>query len=127
MRILVVEDAPIELKLALHVLTAAGHDVQCVDTAEGAAAAIESHCPDIILLDLCLPGMDGLTLARKLKNDAATRDIAIFAVTSFPEKYPRADAFAAGCDGYLRKPLSTRTLPELLAAAVKNADGRSET
>ncbi|MEA2338857.1 MAG: two-component system, cell cycle response regulator [Thermoanaerobaculia bacterium] len=124
MRILVVEDHPTELKLAVHVLSAAGYEVDRALAAEQAFAAIKEDRPNVILLDLSLPGMDGLTLARTLKADPATSDILIVAITSYPEKFTEADAMAAGCDAYLRKPVSTRTLPETLLAVVENAEGR---
>ncbi len=122
MKILVVEDQAIESKLAVHVLIEAGHDVTGVDIAEAALAAIKADPPSIILMDLMLPGMDGLTLIRKLKSDPETRDIQIVAVTSHPEKYSRGLAMAAGCDAYLEKPLSTRTLPGTLTEIVKKAE-----
>jgi two-component system cell cycle response regulator DivK len=124
MKILVVEDQPAELKLALHVLSAAGFHVDHAEAADQALAAIKEDRPTIILLDLSLPVMDGLTLARKLKADPATRDILIVAVTSYPEKFSMADALEAGCDAYLPKPVSTRTLPATLTAVVQNAEGR---
>jgi CheY-like chemotaxis protein len=122
MKILVVEDQPGELKLAVHVLSAAGHDVAPAMAAEDALAAIAANRPTIILLDLALPGMDGLTLARKLKADPSTSEILIVAITSYPEKFSAADAVEAGCDAYLHKPVSTRTLPETLRAVVENAE-----
>ena len=121
MKILVVEDQSIESKLAVHVLSAAGHDVSSAEAAEEALAAIRESHPNVILMDLSLPGMDGLTLVRKLKSDPATRDIHIVAVTSYPEKFSRDEALEAGCDAYLGKPLSTRTLPAMLTDVVKNA------
>jgi len=124
MKILVVEDQPTELKLAVQVLSAAGFEVGEAVAADGALAAIKADPPNIILLDLSLPGIDGLTLARKLKADPATRDVLIVAVTSYPERFPIEDALAAGCDAYLPKPVSTRTLPNTLAAVVENAEGR---
>jgi CheY-like chemotaxis protein len=124
MKILVVEDQPNELKLAVHVLSAAGFEVDEAPAAEEAIAAIKEDPPNIILLDLSLPVTDGLTLARRLKADPATRDILIVAVTSFPEKFPMAEALEAGCDAYLPKPVSTRTLPATLAAVIENAEGR---
>jgi CheY-like chemotaxis protein len=126
MKILVVEDQPIELKLAVHVLSAAGHNVECADAAEKVLAVIKEDRPNVILLDLLLPGMDGLTLARRLKADPATRDIVIVAITSNPEKYSMAQALAAGCDAYIEKPLSTRTLGEILTEVVESAEGRSD-
>jgi CheY-like chemotaxis protein len=127
MKILVVEDQPAELKLAVHVLSAAGHEVAPATAAEEALAAIAANRPTIILLDLSLPGMDGLTFARKLKADPSTKDILIVAVTSYPEKFSMAEALDAGCDAYLHKPVSTRTLPETIRAVVENAqsDGSS--
>jgi len=122
MKILVVEDQAIESKLAIHVLSAAGHEVTGADAADQALAAIKDDRPNIILVDLLLPGMDGLALVRKVKSDPATRDIQIVAVTSHPEKYSRAAALAAGCDAYLEKPLSTRTLPATLSDMAKNTE-----
>lgn len=122
LKILVVEDQVAELKLAVHVLSAAGHDVAPAIAAEEALVAIAANRPSIILLDLSLPGMDGLTLARKLKADAATKEILIVAITSYPEKFTIADALAAGCDAYLQKPVSTRSLPATLRAVVQNAE-----
>jgi len=126
MKILVVEDQSVEMKLAIHVLSAAGHDVEGADAAEQVMATIKEDRPHIILLDLSLPGMDGLTLARRLKADPETREIQIVAVTSWPEKFPMADALAAGCDAYLRKPLSTRTLSRVLTEVMASADGQSD-
>jgi CheY-like chemotaxis protein len=123
MKILVVEDEATEMKLAVHVLSAAGFQVDQAAAAEEALAAIKKDPPTIILLDMSLPGVDGLTLARKLKADPATRGILIVAVTSHPERFRMEDALAAGCDAYLPKPVSTRTLPETLRTVVENAAG----
>ena len=119
MKILIIEDHPAELKLAHHVLSAAGHRVTDAEAAEQAFEKIRLDKPDLILVDLNLPGMDGLTLARKLKAHPETQDVHIVAVTSYPEKYPKALVLAAGCDAYLAKPLSTRTLPQQLKDAVE--------
>ncbi len=118
MKILVVEDHAIELKLARHVLNAAGHSVVGTQAAEHAFASITKERPEIILLDMSLPGMDGLTLVRKLKADPFTRDIHIVAVTSIPETFTKEEALEAGCDAYLVKPLSTRALPKTLTDVV---------
>lgn len=121
MKILVVEDQAIESKLAVHVLSAAGHDVRRAGAADEALAMIKKEHPAIILMDLSLPGMDGMELVHKLKGDPGTSDIHIVAVTSYPERFSRSEALAAGCDAYLAKPLSTRTLPATLAGIVENA------
>ncbi len=121
MKILVVEDEPASLKLAHLVLSAGGHDVTGAEAAEQAMAEILRSQPDAILLDLELPGLNGLTVARRIKDNPATRHIVIIAVTSFPERYPRAKALAAGCDGYIIKPINTRELPQQVAMVVATA------
>jgi CheY-like chemotaxis protein len=122
MKILVIEDNPSQLKLAHHVLSAAGHDVSDADAAEQAFAAIKMNRPQLILLDLLLPDIDGLTLVRRLKADPDTRDIHVVAVTSYPEVYPKAAALAAGCEAYFLKPINTRELSGQLNAVA----GRGE-
>ena len=119
MNILVIEDNPSHLKLAHHVLSAAGYNVNDAAAAEQAIAAIKSDRPDLILLDLELPGMDGLELVKKLKADPETQHIHIVAVTSYPERYPKAEILAAGCEAYLTKPINTRTLPGQLESLMK--------
>jgi CheY-like chemotaxis protein len=118
MKILVIEDQPIELKLAGRVLEAAGFTVNGIDGAEQAFASIKADRPQLILLDMGLPGMDGLALVRKLKADPETRGIHVVAITAYPERFSQAKAMEAGCDGYLLKPISTRTLGQELRAVV---------
>ncbi len=121
MKILVIEDHPAQLKLAHHVLSAAGHDVSEAEAADQAFAAIKADRPQLILLDLALPGMDGLALVRKLKADSDTRDIHVVALTSYPEQYPKAGALTAGCDAYLLKPINTRELSGQLTAVAQGS------
>jgi len=123
MKILIIEDQPTELKLAHHVLDAAGHTVHAIAAAEEAFTSIREDRPQIILLDLVLPGMDGMTLVRMLKKDPQTRDIPVVAVTCYPEKFSKAAALQAGCDAYLVKPLSTRTLPQDLSDVLTRGSG----
>lgn len=111
MRVLVIEDHPSQLKLANLVLSAAGHSVSAAEAAEKALAAIQQDKPEVILLDMALPGMDGLTFVKKLKKDPETQNICVIAVTSFPEHFSKNAALAAGCDAYIEKPISPRTLP----------------
>ena len=118
MSILVVEDNPSHLKLAHLVLSAAGYKVNGVTAAEQAIDSIKQEKPQVILLDLELPGIDGLTLVRKLKADAETRDVHVIVVTSYPDRYTKKDALAAGCDAYLVKPISTRALPKIVSEVV---------
>jgi CheY-like chemotaxis protein len=119
MKILVVEDEPASLKLAHLVLAAAGYEVTKAEAAGKAIEEILRSEPEAILLDLELPGVDGLTLARDLKRNPKTQHIAIVAITAFPERYPRDMAMAAGCDGYIVKPVNTRKLSQQVADAVE--------
>jgi two-component system, cell cycle response regulator DivK len=119
LNILVIEDNPSHLKLAHLVLSAAGYDVNEAGAAEQARDAIKRDRPQLILLDLELPGMDGLTLVRQLKADPETADIQIVAVTSYPERFSRTEALAAGCVAYITKPINTRTLPGQLEQLLK--------
>jgi CheY-like chemotaxis protein len=114
MKILIIEDTPSELKLAQLVLESSGHSVNGIDAAEKAKLAIKKDRPQIILLDLTLPGIDGLALARMLKGDPETRGIQLVAVTSFPERFSKVSALAAGFDAYLTKPISTSDLSSQL-------------
>ena len=126
MNILVVEDDPSHLKLARLVLSAAGHAVNAVDAAEQAFNSIKHETPQVILLDMELPGMNGLTLVRKLKADTETRDIHVIAVTSYPDRYTKKDAIAAGCDAYLIKPINTRALPGLVSEVAEDPRQRPQ-
>jgi CheY-like chemotaxis protein len=76
--------------------------------------SINRERPEMIIIDMSLPDTDGLTLVRKLRLDPQAKDIPVLAVTFYPERYSRAEAIAAGCDAYLVKPISTRTLPDLV-------------
>src|ERR1044071_6234078 len=100
MKILVIEDEPASLKLANVVLSSEGYQVTDARSAEQAIAAVAENRPEIVLVDLALPGMDGLAFIRQLKQDAQTRDIPVIAVTAYPDRFPRDEAFAAGCAAY---------------------------
>jgi|SRR5882672_10800042 len=116
MKVLVIEDDPTDLKLMGAVLKISGHSVDGRTAAEGAMEAIVADKPDVILLDLRLPGMDGLTLVRQLKANADTRQIPIVAMTAYPDHYQREELLAAGCAAYIVKPIDTRELPKNLEA-----------
>ncbi|HYL06691.1 MAG TPA: response regulator [Thermoanaerobaculia bacterium] len=113
--ILIVDDNPANLKLVRVMLRAEGYEVQAAVDAEQALALLASFHPRLILMDLQLPGMDGLTLTRRLKDDPATRDVAILALTAYAMKGDEEKAMLAGCDGYITKPIDTRTLPLVIA------------
>jgi two-component system, cell cycle response regulator DivK len=109
-RILLVEDNPLNRKLATVILNAAGYDVvQAADSVE-AERSIEERVPDLILLDLGLPGKDGYTLARELRRRADTSRVPVLALTSFAMKGDRERAMKSGCTGYLTKPLDRTAL-----------------
>lgn len=109
--ILVVDDNPINLKLLELTLRAEGHTVRQAQDASHAEALIREATPELILMDVQLPGMDGLTLTRRLKAAAATRHVPVIAVTSYAMPGDDERAHAAGCDGYVSKPIDTRALP----------------
>ena len=113
--ILIVDDNPANLKLARVVLATEGYEVRVAVDAEEALAVLARFRPRLILMDLQLPGMDGLTLTRHLKQDPATRGITILALTAYAMKGDEQRALLAGCDGYVTKPIDTRTLPLVIA------------
>jgi CheY-like chemotaxis protein len=110
-RILVVDDNPTNLKLVSDILGFEGYEILKAADAEQAQVILANTLPDLILMDIALPGMDGLTLTRKLKSDPRTGGIPIVAVTAFAMKGDDAKARDAGCDGYIIKPVDTRKLP----------------
>ena len=109
--VLIVDDNAINLKLARILLQSEGYTVHTATDAELALRVLASVKPRIILMDLQLPGMDGLELTRRLKADAATREIAIIAVTASAMKGDEERARAAGCDDYVAKPIDIDSLP----------------
>lgn len=124
MKILIIEDDPTSLKLASDVLQAGGHVVMLAMTADQAILSIQTVLPDAILLDLRLPGIKGMDVARQCRAEAATREIPIIAVTAYPEDYPKETVIEAGCDGFLVKPINTRLLSAQIEAAVTAHKGR---
>ena len=113
--ILVVDDNPTNLKLAAQLLEWSGYRVGKAVDAEQALEMIAAAPPDLILMDIALPGMDGLALTRQLKADPKRRHIRILAFTAFAMKGDEQKAFAAGCDGCITKPIDTRNLAQQVA------------
>jgi CheY-like chemotaxis protein len=124
--IFVVDDHPINLKLACDVLEYAGYSVSQAADAEQAQEILQHTVPDLILMDIALPGMDGLTLTRKLKADARLQHVPIVALTAFAMKGDDLKALDAGCDGYITKPIDTRKLPEQVAGFLRKAAEREK-
>ena len=114
--ILVVDDNPTNLKLISYLLSTNGYEVRTAGDAEEALVLLESFHPRLILMDVQLPKMDGLELTRKLKASPRTGDILVVAVTAYAMRGDEERARAAGCDGYITKPIDTRTLPATVAA-----------
>lgn len=110
-RVLIVDDHAPNLKLTRLVLEVAGFEVRTAADAAATRATLASFTPELILMDLQMPGVDGFTLTRELKADPATAGIHIVAVTAYAMKGDEQKARAAGCDGYLTKPIDVERLP----------------
>lgn len=121
MKILVVEDNPTDMKLVSTVLERAGHEVYDAISAEQAVEILQNATPQVIITDLDLPEMDGLTMTRQLKQSPKTAGIPVIAVTSYPDNFLRRSALEAGVAAYFIKPLNTRTLSKQLAAVLNQA------
>lgn len=121
-KVLVVEDNVANMTLATFLLESVGHSVVPARDAETGVALAGSEQPDLILMDIQLPGMDGLRATSLLKSGAATRDIPIIALTALAMKGDEARIRAAGCDGYIAKPLAYKEfLAAISAQLVKSA------
>jgi two-component system cell cycle response regulator DivK len=114
--VLVVEDNPANMTLAAFLLDSAGHTVLKATDAETGVALAGTDRPDLILMDIQLPGMDGLRATALLKGDANTRDIPVIALTALAMKGDEARIRAAGCDGYIAKPLAYKDFLKTIAA-----------
>ncbi|MEO8594592.1 MAG: response regulator [Candidatus Solibacter sp.] len=108
--ILIVDDTVVNLKLTRILLVNEGYQVVTAGSAEEALELLRGPLPRLILADIQLPGMDGLEMTRLIKADDRTRGIAVIAVTAFAMKSDEQRAIEAGCDGYVTKPIDTRTL-----------------
>jgi CheY-like chemotaxis protein len=117
--VLIVDDNATNLKLARVVLTTAGYEARTAVDAASALDTLKTFKPRVILMDIQMPGMDGLTLTRRLKSDPATRDIVVIALTAYAMKGDDEKALASGCAGYITKPIDTRRLPEQIAEILR--------
>lgn len=113
--ILIVDDNATNLKLARVLLQGEGYEVRTAPDAEEALRLLQSYTPRLILMDIQLPGMDGLELTRRLKADVTTKDIMVLALTAYAMKGDEDKARAAGCDGYIAKPIDISSLPGVIA------------
>ncbi len=119
-RILIVDDSPTNLKLAAYTLRSAGYEITLAVDAEQAQVLLVSVQPDLILMDIGLPGMDGLTLTRKLKADEKLKHIPVVAMTAFAMKGDDRKALDAGCVGYISKPIDTRQFAQQVSAYLRS-------
>ena len=104
-KVLVIEDNPANMTLATFLLQSAGHSVLTATDAETGLTLARGQQPDLVLMDIQLPGMDGLTATTQLKADDATRKIPVIALTALAMKGDEERIRAAGCDGYIGKPM----------------------
>jgi two-component system cell cycle response regulator DivK len=120
-KVLIVEDNPANMTLATFLVESAGHTVISAADAEAGLTLARAEQPDLILMDIQLPGMDGLEATRQLKRDVATRAIPVIALTALAMKGDEERIRAAGCDGYIAKPLAYRDLFAILSAQLPAA------
>jgi CheY-like chemotaxis protein len=120
MEVLVVDDSLVNLRLIRAVLEGKGFTVRGAGSAEEAFAMIRQRPPDLILMDISLPGMSGLEATRILKAEPATKGIPVVGLSAHAMQGDAEKALAVGCDGYLTKPIDTRTLASYLTDLVES-------
>lgn len=113
--ILIVDDNPLNLKLITVILELEHYKICTASNAEEALNVLKTIKPDLILMDLQMPGMDGLQLTQQLKSQPQYKDILIIALTAYAMVGDKEKALAAGCDGYISKPIDTRHFAETVA------------
>jgi two-component system cell cycle response regulator DivK len=120
-RVLIIEDNPANMKLAILLLQSVGHSVLSANDAEAGLTMARGEHPDLILMDVQLPGMDGLEATVLLKADDATRTIPVIALTALAMKGDEERIRAAGCDGYIDKPMRYLEFLKTIAAQLARA------
>jgi len=123
-RVLIIEDNLLNLELATDLLEANGFIVFSAQTAEEGLRMAHEILPDLVLMDFGLPGMDGLSATKNLKANPATRHMAVVGLTAHAMKGDEAIALKAGCDGYLTKPIDTRTFIGTITRFIASANLR---
>jgi CheY-like chemotaxis protein len=122
--VLIVDDNPVNLKLASEVLLAGDYRVVGAADAEMAQRLLSAVVPDLILMDIALPGLDGLSLTKLIKADERLRHVPVVALTAYAMRGDDLKAAAAGCDGYITKPIDTRLLAKQVASIIEAAQAR---
>jgi len=120
-RVLIIEDNPANMKLAVFLLKSAGHSVLSATDAEAGLTLAREEQPDLIMMDIQLPGMDGLQATGVLKGDPVTRAIPVVALTALAMKGDEERIRAAGCDGYIAKPMRLQEFLSIVAAQLARA------
>ncbi|HCG03065.1 MAG TPA: response regulator [Chloroflexi bacterium] len=115
-KVLIVEDTPLNMELAKDILEVAGFEVLAAVDAAQCFAILADHRPDLILMDVQLPGKDGLQITRELRANPETQDLTIVAMTAYAMVEDERRIKEAGCDGYLTKPIQTRMLAKQVAS-----------
>ncbi len=120
-KILIVEDNARNRRLLKVLLRSYGYQVMEAQNGAEALRAVETGQPDLILMDIQLPGINGLELVKKIKDEFG--DIPVIAVTAYAMRGDRERILSAGCDGYVSKPIDTRELPKVIAKTLEGRDG----
>ena len=118
-KILIIEDNAMNMELTTDLLKVSGYAVTQAETAEQGIKMAQNQKPDLIIMDIGLPVMDGLSAVEILKKDEKTKDIPILALTSYAMKGDREKILEAGCEGYLAKPIDTRKFADEVKAILK--------
>lgn len=120
-RVLIVDDTPATVDLAAYLLNAAAFAVQSASDAASALVQAQIFKPDLVLMDVQMPGVDGLELTRQLKTDPSTRHIVVVAFTAFAMSGDEAKMRAAGCDGYIGKPFDVASFAATVQSFIRGA------
>lgn len=123
-RILIIEDNPANMKLVCFLLQKAGHIALCAPDAETGLTLARAELPDLVLMDIQLPGMDGLAATALIKLDPATASIPVIALTAMAMKVDQARSKVAGCDAYISKPLRYKDFYEAIDAVLARQNAR---
>ncbi|KAB2897842.1 MAG: response regulator [Burkholderiaceae bacterium] len=124
--VLVIEDNPANMKLSAMLLERAGYTTLRAWNAQDGLALAREHVPHLVLMDIQLPGMDGLEATRILKADPLTRDIQVVALTAFAMKGEQERIREAGCDGYITKPIDYKRFLAEIAQWLSVGEGAEE-
>ena len=122
-KVLVIEDNPMNMELATDLLQLQGYEVLQAVTAFEALGLLHQVKPDLILMDLQLPGLNGLDLTRNLRQDPRTKDIPIIAITAYAMMGDEDKAFLAGCNAYIPKPIETTKFFQVVGEVLSRSRG----